>query len=224
MLILWGDSDWKYSNFFLLLKDKLLFLRNRSEMTGKILETIGMKNTVLRNGWGLLRHVFGYLKEALIRCQPDSYVLLVAFLPPFLFRSCPVPRPPPPFACPNNNWKIALRRLYMEHIMNIDIELMLVVKSLEEQESCLNIKPLGEVTESRYCQSVLCCKFLGLDTGRPRESTSSLPFSCFGMIEGIHIICEETLWHQLCMELMVRLIQLSPVFSRGSSGIEEITL
>lgn len=92
----------------------------------------------------------------------------------------------------------------MEHIMNIDIELMLVVKSLEEQEFCLNIKPLGEVIESRYCQSVLCCKLLGLDTGRPRESTSSLPFSWFGMMKGIRIICEETLWHQLCIEMVVR--------------------
>lgn len=38
------------------------------------------------------------------------------------------------FACTHNNWRIALRRLYMEHMMHIDSKLMLAVKSLEEQE------------------------------------------------------------------------------------------
>ena len=143
-------------------------------MTGKILEIIRLKNTVLRNGWDLLRHAFGYLKEALIRCQADSRVLLVTLLLPLLVVGSP---PPPPFHCPNNNRRIALRRLYMEHMTTIDTELVLAVKSLEEQESLPQHENVGWSNwKHKLPASVPCYKLLRLDTGRPWESVRSLPF------------------------------------------------
>lgn len=177
MPILWGDSDWKYSNFFWLLKDNLLFLRSHSEMTGKILEIIRLKNTILRNSWDLLIHVFGYFEVALIRCQPARFLCFVSFFSAFFFfffschGGCFFSLPL--FACLNNSWRTALRRLQGQYIVDIDIKLTLAVWRdfcTSRILLCFIIETWGDVTESMCCPPVShaadCWDWMLEDSGR----------------------------------------------------------
>lgn len=81
----------------------------------------------------------------------------------------------PPFACPNNSWRIALRRLYMEHTMNIDIKLMLAVKSLEETESLPQHKNIRWSNWKCVLPVSCAANCWGWILEDPGENTSSLP-------------------------------------------------